>query len=208
MATFYTGNTGVGTGAHLDFRVYNPQTGKYEDPSGFTSYLSSQGNPFDFTVTSGFQPEGRIHPKTGELKPHYGIDYATEVGTPIDIKGGQLLSTWEDEGGGIMSQYLVQTGKGPREFLMLHGSQQNKITGSGAKTDYNTDNDTSLTPPETPTEEPHSPTEAQVEAKTRAQEYSKMSKEDLDSAYDNLRSSDPALAAVEGMKMHRAFFNK
>ena len=47
----------------------------------------------------------------------------------------------------------------------------------------------------------------QVEAKTRAQDYSKMSKAQLDSAYDAMRS-DPAKAREEGMKMHKAFFGK
>jgi hypothetical protein len=62
----------------------------------------------------------------------------------------------------------------------------------------------SFTPPETP----QAPTDSQVEAKTRAQEYSKMSKAEMNSAYDSLRASDPAKAAIEGKKMHRAFFNK
>jgi hypothetical protein len=199
MATFYTGNTGGSTGPHLDFRVYNPETSSYEDPSKFTSYLSSGGNPFDFEVTSGFQPEGRIHPKSGKLKPHYGIDYATEIGTGIDIKGGKLLSTWNDKGGGgIMSQYLVQTENGPREFLMLHGSDQNKITGKGAVTDY----DITSTAPSNST-----PTTPQQEAVERVQNYANMSKAELDAAYDGMRN-DPAKARIEGMKMHKAFFGK
>ena len=47
-----------------------------------------------------------------------------------------------------------------------------------------------------------------VEAKTRAENYSNMSKADLDSAYDTMRESDPGKAATEGMKMHNAFFGK
>ena len=47
-----------------------------------------------------------------------------------------------------------------------------------------------------------------AEAKERAQEYSKMSKADMNAAYDQLRSSDPAKARTEGMKMHKAFFGK
>ena len=92
MATFYTGNTGGSTGPHLDFRVYNPSTGGYEDPSKFTSYLSSGGNAFDFEQTSGFGM--RTHPIHGDQRMHNGIDFATPVGTEISIKGGQLLSTW------------------------------------------------------------------------------------------------------------------
>jgi len=198
--TFYTGNTGGSTGPHLDFRVYNAQTGKYEDPSQYTSYLTSGGEAFDFEVTSGRGM--RRHPKSGEYKMHEGIDYATEVGTPIEIKGGQLLSTWNDTtGGGIMSQYLVQTENGPREFLMLHGSDQNKITGTGAVTDYD--------PGKYQAPEPSNdtPTTPQQEAVERVQNYANMSKAELDAAYDGMRN-DPAKASVEGMKMHKAFFGK
>ena len=62
----------------------------------------------------------------------------------------------------------------------------------------------SYTPPETP----QKPTDSQVEAKTRAQEYSKMSKAEMNAAYDKLRAEDPAKARTEGMKMHKAFFKK
>ena len=202
-STFFTGATGVGTGPHLDFRVYNPTTGSYEDPSGYTSYLTQDGKPFDYQITSGFQPQGRVHPVTGKIKPHPGIDYATPEGTALTIDGSHM-STWRDTGGGIMSQYLINTENGHRELLLLHGSDQNKITGTGALTDYNPSDFSSMTPPETP----QLPTDSQVEAKTRAQEYSKMSKAEMNSAYDALRKSDSAKAAVEGKKMHRAFFNK
>ena len=83
-------------------------------------------------------------------------------------------------------------------------SDQNKITGTGAITNYNASDFSSFTPPETP----QKPTDSQIEAKTRAQEYSKMSKAEMNAAYDKLRASDPAKAATEGMKMHKAFFNK
>ena len=54
---------------------------------------------------------------------------------------------------------------------------------------------------------PTEPTVAHSEAKERAQEYSKMSKAELNAAYDKLRS-DPAKASIEGMKMHKAYFKK
>ena len=63
-------------------------------------------------------------------------------------------------------------------------------------------------PPETPQQADGTPKPAQVEAATRAKEYSKMNKAEMNSAYDSLRASDPAKAAIEGKKMHRAFFNK
>ena len=201
MATFYTGNTGRSTGPHLDMRVFNPATGQYEDPSGYTSYLTQEGKPFDYQVTSGYGM--RDHPITGGQKMHHGIDYATPTGTALTIDGSHM-STWNDEGGGIMSQYLIDTDDGHRELILLHGSDQNSITGEGAITDYKPADFSSMTPPETP----QAPTDSQVQAKTRAQEYSKMSKAEMNSAYDALRQSDPAKASIEGKKMHKAFFNK
>ena len=46
-----------------------------------------------------------------------------------------------------------------------------------------------------------------VEAKEKAQSYSDMSKSQMNAAYDAMRS-DTAKAESEGMKMHKAFFNK
>ena len=51
-------------------------------------------------------------------------------------------------------------------------------------------------------------TDPHAEAKARAQEYSKMSKAEMNTAYDKLRKEDPAKAAIEGKAMHKAFFNK
>ena len=193
MTAFYTGNTGGSTGPHLDFRVYNPATGGYEDPSGYTKFITSSGKPFDYEVTSGFGM--RTHPIHGDRRMHNGIDYATPVGTQLDIDG-RHLSTWEDSGGGgIMSQYLIDTEDGPRELLFLHGSADNKITGSGAVTDYGSG----------PTKS--SPVKA-TEAVERAKAYQEMSKAEMNAAYDEMRKSDPAKARTEGMKMHKAFFNK
>jgi hypothetical protein len=51
------------------------------------------------------------------------------------------------------------------------------------------------------------PTTSQQEAVERTQNYAKMSKAELDAAYDGMRN-DPAKANAEGMKMHKAFFGK
>ena len=46
------------------------------------------------------------------------------------------------------------------------------------------------------------------EAKERVRAYKDMSKSELNTMYDKMRSEDPAKARVEGMKMHKAFFGK
>ena len=200
MAVFRTGNTGGSTGPHLDFRVYNPQTRGYEDPSQYLSYLTvGEGKtPFNYEVTSGRGM--RVHPITGKNTMHDGIDYATPAGTALNVNG-KHLSTWEDKTGGIMSQYGIQTKDGNRELLLLHGSRDNAITGTGAVDKY----DLTDTPGSTADLKTDGP---QVQAKERAVAYSEMSKATMDAEYDKLRASDSAKAADEGMKMHKAFFNK
>ena len=158
------------------------------------SFITSGGKPFDYEVTSGFGM--RTHPIHGDRRMHNGIDYATPLGTQLDIDG-RHLSTWEDSGGGgIMSQYLIDTEDGPRELLFLHGSADNKITGSGAVTDYGSGPTKSSGP------------DKATEAVERAKAYQEMSKAEMNAAYDEMRKSDPAKARTEGMKMHKAFFNK
>ena len=51
-------------------------------------------------------------------------------------------------------------------------------------------------------------TTPQQEAVERVQNYSEMSKNEMNAAYDKMRSEDPNKAAIEGMKMHKAFFGK
>ena len=48
----------------------------------------------------------------------------------------------------------------------------------------------------------------QQEAVERVTNYKEMSKSQMDNAYDKMRADDPNKAAIEGMKMHKAFFNK
>ena len=81
MATFFTGNSGRSTGPHLDFRVYSHATGGYVDPSPFSSYVrSGEGGLNQFTQTSPYGADRGSY-------IHQGIDYATEMGTPIEVDG-------------------------------------------------------------------------------------------------------------------------
>ena len=87
-------------------------------------------------------------------------------------------------------------------------NQQQYDTLFGGQAGGKTATFASFTPPSTPQSPEEGPKPEHVEAITRAKEYSKMSKAEMNSAYDDLRKSDPAKAAIEGKKMHRAFFNK
>ena len=77
----------------------------------------------------------------------------------------------------------------------MHGNDQNKVLSDGARTDGVAVAPTS------------GPINGRSGAKAKAQSYKDMSKSQLDSAYDAMRS-DPVKAEAEGMKMHNAYFNK
>ena len=214
MATFYTGNTGRSSGPHLDFRVWSHETGGYVDPAQFRSYVTSGGNGLgQFRQTSPYGEDRGSY-------THQGIDYATELGTPIEVDGGRYLTTWNDtSGGGITSQYEITHTDGKKyDILLMHGNDQNKILSRSAVTDG-----ISLADGPSPTTTPVPPGDAptsvgpgsnadsdsnRAEATERAKAYKSMSKTELDREYDRLRTEEPGMAADEGMKMHRAYFNK
>ena len=218
MATFYTGNTGSSTGPHLDFRVWDPRKSGWIDPRQFTGILRSGGKGISqFPVTSGYGM--RNHPTKGGQRMHHGIDYGTETGTAITIPGARHLTTWDDKGGGgITSQYEFTHDGNKYEAFLMHGSDKNPILSKAAVSDgvslsgsntpnpfRNSANGLYTGPESSNTAEP-APA-ARTEAIDRVQNYANMSKAELNAAYDKMRSN-PALADIEGMKMHKAFFGK
>ena len=153
MASFLTGNTGIGSGPHLDFRIFDVTANDYVNPTEFTDVLMVGGQPLtsQFPMTSGFGP--RKAPVPGASTYHLGLDYATPSGTRVDVKGGTLISTYDGGSGGRMSQIGIMRDGKPYDVLLLHGSKENPITGSGFRTDfdYSTIGATPSPPSMTPT---------------------------------------------------------
>ncbi len=190
MASFYTGNSGRSTGPHLDFRVWDVDGGGYIDPTGFTGYLSSGGKGLDqFTMTSPYGADRGSY-------IHKGVDYATELGTKIDVDGS-FLTTFNDKGGGITNQYAIEKDGKKYELLLMHGNDQNTVLSDAAIT-----NGLAATSKTTPTPK-------RAEAKTKAQNYKDMSASQLNAEYDRLRAGkDVNAAQAAGLAMHKAHFNK
>jgi hypothetical protein len=190
MASFYTGNTGRSKGPHLDFRVWDVDGGGYIDPTSFASHLSSGGKGLDqFTMTSPYGAD------RGDYI-HKGVDYATELGTKIDVDGS-FLTTFNDKGGGITNQYAIERDGKKYELLLMHGNDQNTVLSDAAIT-----NGLAATNKTTPTP-------ARSEAKAKAQDYKNMSASQLNAEYDRLRAGkDVNAAQAAGLAMHKAHFNK
>ena len=128
MATFYTGNSGRSTGPHLDYRVWSHEAGDYVDPSAFKSYVTSgEGGLDQFRVTDTYGSD------RGSYR-HQGIDYATEIDTPINVNG-RYLTTFNDEKGGISNQYEIEHDGKKFDIILMHGSDKNNVLSEGAVTD-------------------------------------------------------------------------
>jgi len=68
--------------------------GQYYTPQGRAMRKTFLRSPVNFTyISSSFNPR-RLHPVTGLVRPHNGIDYAAPVGTPIMSSGdGKVIAS-------------------------------------------------------------------------------------------------------------------
>ena len=123
MRPFLTGNTGLSTGPHADFRVWDKQLRRYVDPTPFFDLLSVNGKPLteQFNVTSGRGM--RTHPKTGVYKMHHGVDFDTPEGTRVDVNA-TFLEEVDDRDAGIMGIYEFERGGRQYEMHGLHGQRR------------------------------------------------------------------------------------
>jgi hypothetical protein len=125
---FITGNSGTSTGAHLDFRVFDPAKGSYIDPNPFAGRLLVGGKRLSdqFQVTSPYGD--RVHPVHGDRRMHHGIDYGTPEGTRVDFEGGTFKGwSFDKGGGGHMGVFGFTDANGRQlEAVMLHGSDPGK----------------------------------------------------------------------------------
>ena len=69
------------------YRAVLNQDGNYYTPEGKAMRKSFLRAPVNFKyISSNFNPR-RLHPVTGKIRPHNGIDYVAPVGTPIMAAG-------------------------------------------------------------------------------------------------------------------------
>jgi murein DD-endopeptidase MepM/ murein hydrolase activator NlpD len=69
------------------YRAVLSEDGNYYTPAGKAMRKSFLRAPVNFKyISSNFNPR-RLHPVTGKVRPHNGIDYVAPVGTPIMASG-------------------------------------------------------------------------------------------------------------------------
>ncbi|WP_341503197.1 peptidoglycan DD-metalloendopeptidase family protein [Gallaecimonas sp. GXIMD4217] len=69
------------------FRAVRHSDGNYYTPAGKSMRKAFLRSPVSYKyISSSFNPR-RLHPVTGRVRPHNGIDYAARTGTPVKSSG-------------------------------------------------------------------------------------------------------------------------
>lgn len=116
-----SGNTGIGTGAHLDIRYARGDARFNTAPSAaHLARFQADGKALtSYRQTSGFGP--RKSPTAGASKNHRGIDFAMPVGTKLttSVPIKDVNTFWDAKGGGWVSNVEFQDGV---KMSLLHQS--------------------------------------------------------------------------------------
>ncbi|MBU3825680.1 MAG: peptidoglycan DD-metalloendopeptidase family protein [Candidatus Oceanisphaera merdipullorum] len=73
------------------YQAIRHKDGNYYSPQGRYMRKSFLRAPVNFShISSNFNPR-RLHPVTGQVKAHRGIDYAARTGTPVVAAGGGVV---------------------------------------------------------------------------------------------------------------------
>lgn len=168
-----SGNSGIGSGAHLDIRASG---GGRRLTSAELARFQADGKPLTaYRKTSDYGYRGDIG-VTGASKYHRGIDFAMPVGTPITTKVAikDIKSFYDSKGGGYVQRILFADGL---SVDLLHQSPASKgIKGgsSGINTPYAKAQD------ETSQLIAQQQAEAAKDAQQQAKEAERAAKEQLD----------------------------
>ncbi|MGG2098142.1 tape measure protein [Acinetobacter haemolyticus] len=126
-----SGNSGIGTGAHLDVRYGGSRDGQKVSREHLER-LQAGGKPLtQYRVSSGYGP--RKAPTKGASSFHKGIDFAMPVGTPIttNVAVKDVKTAYDPKGGGYYSTVTFEDGV---VLKLLHQapSMKSKVKGGAS----------------------------------------------------------------------------
>lgn len=132
---FVTGGSGIGTGEHLDARLWDPAAKTYlplGKDSPYRRHLSriidsETGRPVTeaFPITSEYGP--RVAPTAGASTFHRGVDFGAPAGRRLSVQGGTDMFYKWDKGGGHMAIVPFKDDDGRvLEMTLLHGGDVNQ----------------------------------------------------------------------------------
>ncbi|MCU7398274.1 tape measure protein [Acinetobacter baumannii] len=127
-----SGQSGIGTGPHLDVRYGGSMSGQ-KVSNEHLARIQAGGKPLSsYKISSNYGP--RQAPTKGASSFHKGIDFSMPEGTPITTNVAvKDIKTWYDsKGGGYVSEVIFEDGV---SLKLLHQSpkMQSKVKGGASK---------------------------------------------------------------------------
>ncbi len=127
-----SGNSGIGTGAHLDVRYGGSLSGQKVSNEHLARLKAADKPLSSYRISSNYGP--RKAPTAGASSFHKGIDFAMPVGTPIttNVAVKDVQTAYDPKGGGYYSTVTFEDGV---VLKLLHQSpkMQGKVKGGTSK---------------------------------------------------------------------------
>lgn len=130
-----SGNSGIGTGAHLDVRYGGSRDGLKVSPEHIARLQAGGKSLSNYRVSSDYGQ--RKAPTAGASSFHKGIDFAMPVGTPITTKVAvkDVKTAYDPKGGGYYSTVTFEDGV-VLKLLHQSPSMQSKVKGGASTGTY------------------------------------------------------------------------
>ncbi|MFW2098481.1 tape measure protein [Acinetobacter sp. ULE_I057] len=130
-----SGNSGIGTGAHLDVRYGGSRDGQKVSPEHIARLQAGGKSLSSYRVSSDYGQ--RKAPTAGASSFHKGIDFAMPVGTPITTKVAvkDVKTAYDPKGGGYYSTVTFEDGV-VLKLLHQSPSMQSKVKGGASAGTY------------------------------------------------------------------------
>ncbi len=130
-----SGNSGIGTGAHLDVRYGGSCDGQKVSPEHIARLQAGGKSLSSYRVSSDYGQ--RKAPTAGASSFHKGIDFAMPVGTPITTKVAvkDVKTAYDSKGGGYYSTVTFEDGV-VLKLLHQSPSMQSKVKGGASTGTY------------------------------------------------------------------------
>ncbi|OTU44235.1 phage tail tape measure protein [Acinetobacter pittii] len=127
-----SGQSGIGTGPHLDVRYGGSMSGQ-KVSNEHLARLQAGGKPLSsYKISSNYGP--RQAPTKGASSFHKGIDFSMPEGTPIttNVAVKDIKTHYDSKGGGYVSEVIFEDGV---SLKLLHQSpsMQSKVKGGASK---------------------------------------------------------------------------
>lgn len=126
-----SGNSGIGTGAHLDVRYGGSMSGQKVSNEHLARLKAADKPLSSYRVSSDYGP--RKAPTKGASSFHKGIDFAMPVGTPIttNVAVKDVKTAYDPKGGGYYSTVTFEDGV-VLKLLHQSPSMQTKVKGGSS----------------------------------------------------------------------------